>query len=375
MFLLSSIEPAKRKRLGIGVSACSVAVLIAAGVMAGNGWLPHTDPASGQKFGWFAKLLPRNATSVWNPLPMTTPTPQLSKEYIYAGSRLLAVEDANASAVPPADLAVWRPSDGYWYVMGGPGSQETSFSWGTGDVFLPAPGDYDGDGKTDFCVVSQYSVWYIYYSSTSTSTSMSFGLWSDDRVPADYDGDGKTDMAVFRPSTGTWYIYQSSTSATVTKTLGQSGDKAAPADYDGDGKADSAIWRAGTSGQFIVLRSSDNQTQTVNLGSTSGTPVSADYDGDGKADFALLSGDVWTILQSSNGTVINTTWESGVPVQNDYDGDGKVDIAVWKAKSIRIGRVTVSKGIWYILNSHDRSTRSETWGTAGDIPVPAFYRR
>lgn len=45
-------------------------------------------------------------------LPLPTPAPQLSKEYIYAGSRMLAVEDANASALPPADLGVWRPSNG-----------------------------------------------------------------------------------------------------------------------------------------------------------------------------------------------------------------------------------------------------------------------
>lgn len=35
--------------------------------------------------------------------PPPSPTPQLSKEYVYAGSRLLAVEDANANAAPPAD--------------------------------------------------------------------------------------------------------------------------------------------------------------------------------------------------------------------------------------------------------------------------------
>ena len=98
------------------------------------------------------------------PMPPTT-APQLSKEYIYAGSRMLAVEDANASAAPPADLAVWRPGTGYWYVLGGTtGSQPTSFQWG-------------GSG--------------------------------DKAVPGDYDGDGKTDAAVYRPSNGTWYLQRS----------------------------------------------------------------------------------------------------------------------------------------------------------------------
>jgi hypothetical protein len=46
--------------------------------------------------------------------PPPSPTPQLKVEYIHAGSRLLAVEDANANAAPPADLAVWRPSTGQW---------------------------------------------------------------------------------------------------------------------------------------------------------------------------------------------------------------------------------------------------------------------
>lgn len=95
------------------------------------------------------------------PAPMPAPTPQLSKEYIYAGSRLLAVEDANANAAPPADLAIWRPSTGTWWVLGGTGSQQTSQGWGTnGDI--PVPGDYDGDGKTDFCVFRPSNgTWYV----------------------------------------------------------------------------------------------------------------------------------------------------------------------------------------------------------------------
>ena len=106
----------------------------------------------------FSKLNPFTAA----PVPTATPTPlPLSKEYIYAGSKLLAVEDAGANAAPPTDLAIWRPSTGTWWVLGGQGSQQVSQGWGTnGDI--PVQGDYDGDGKTDFSVFRpSKNTWYI----------------------------------------------------------------------------------------------------------------------------------------------------------------------------------------------------------------------
>jgi len=156
----------------------------------------------------------------------TTPDsdPQLKTEYIYAGSRLLAVEDANANAAPPADLAVWRPSTGVWWVYGGPGSAQTSYPWGhTSPPDIPIPGDYDGDGKTDFATIQPAaspatSTWWIVPSSTGTYYSVSWGNDADKAAQADYDGDGKTDLAVFRPSTGVWYIYQSSNGQTLQVT-------------------------------------------------------------------------------------------------------------------------------------------------------------
>jgi hypothetical protein len=302
------------------------------------------------------------------PAAVVVATPQLSKEYIYAGSRMLAVEDANASALPPADLAVWRPSSGTWYVLNSSNQQWTSQSWGlSGDI--PVPGDYDGDGKTDFSVFRpSNNYWYISYSSTTGGyISYPFGSSNLDKTAqADYDGDGKTDAAVYRASAGYWYIVHSSDQLTYSIQFGNSSDAPAPGDFDGDGKADLSVWRD-SAATFYVFRSSDGALQSQALGQTGDKPVVADYDGDGKADFAVRHGADWVIKPSAGGATQTVTWQSSgdQEVPNDYDGDGKCDIAVWRD----------STGVWYIRNSHDLSTRTVQWGQTGDTPVPAFYRR
>jgi hypothetical protein len=303
---------------------------------------------------------------------MPTSTPQMAKEYIYAGSRLLAVEDAGANVAAPADLAVWRPSSGYWYVMGAGGTLQASQQWGAnGDITVP--GDYDGDGKTDFCVFRPSdNSWYVVKSSDGSWYGVQFAASGDVPVPADYDGDGKTDIAVYRPSNGTWYAVKSSDpNSYLIQQFGLSTDKPAPADYDGDGKADIGVWRSSDL-TFYSLKSSNGQTQGATVGQAAGdVPVSADYDGDGKADFAVKSGNSWIIKQSSNNQQLSIQWQSSgdKEVQNDYDGDGKVDIAVWRS----------SNGDWYIRQSsrtgQSNELRQEHWGQSGDIPVASLYRR
>jgi hypothetical protein len=307
-----------------------------------------------------------NRLNPFIPHPPPPPPPQLTREYIYAGERLLAVADADAAAAPPADLAVWRPSTGVWWVMGGNGSQQVSVQWGI-QTDRPVPGDYDGDGRTDFSVFRpSEGRWYVQRSSDATLLSYDFGLGSDRMAPADYDGDGRTDPAVFRPSNATWYILRSSDSGITYQTFGLSNDTPAPADYDGDGCADIAVWRSSVK-TFYSIDSSGHLLRTKLFPQSGSEPVPADYDGDGRADHAIRSADKWIISYSSTGQTQTISWQQAgdMAVHNDYDGDGRADIAVWRETG----------GVWFIRKSSNGQLRQETWGQAGDFPVPAYYKR
>ena len=141
--------------------------------------------------GW-AAIANRRSANIASTItaPPSTPPPMPAnapaREYVHAGSALISTVEP--FRVPPNDVAVWRPSNGMFYVLNSQG-QATYYQWGI-ENDIPAPGDYDGDGKTDFCV--------------------------------------------FRPSTGTWYIVNSSNGAVQYDYYGTTGDKPVPADYDGD---------------------------------------------------------------------------------------------------------------------------------------------
>ena len=121
----------------------------------------------------------------------------------------------------------------------------------------PTQADYDGDGVTDFAVFRpSEGVWYL-RRSTYGETSQQFGLASDRPVPADYDRDGRADIAVWRSSNGFWYAINSQSESTSFTQFGTAGDIPTPADFDSDGDADQAVFRPSTGTWYVRKNSVD----------------------------------------------------------------------------------------------------------------------
>jgi glucose/arabinose dehydrogenase len=271
-----------------------------------------------------------------------------------------------------ADIAVFRPSTGVWWISYSGTTGYAAIQWGeSGDI--PVPGDYDGDGRTDITVFRPASGhWFVLLSSTDfTAWSVyQFGERLDVPIPGDYDGDGATDITVYRPASGHWFVLLSTTGfmASDVYQWGIGGDIPVPADYDGDGRTDITVYRP-ASGHWFVLLSSTGFTASdmYQWGISGDIPVPADYDGDGRTDITVYrpASGHWFVLLSSTGFTASDVNQWGIsddiPVPADYDGDGRTDITVYRPAS----------GHWFVLKSSTNYLTWDTyqWGETGDIPV------
>ncbi|MGI8684855.1 MAG: fibronectin type III domain-containing protein [Acidimicrobiales bacterium] len=187
--------------------------------------------------------------------------------------RAVAPADFNGNGT--TDKAVYRPSTGQWFTLGG--SPEV-IGYGLGDD-IAVPGDYDGNGTIDTAVYRPSTgQWFVRGGSPEVVT---YGASDDVPVPGDYDGNGSTDTAVFRPSTGQWFVRGGSPQVID---YGAPGDVPVPGDYDGNGSTDTAVFRPST-GQWFVRGGSPELSQ---YGANGDVPAPGDYDGNGTTNTAVF---------------------------------------------------------------------------------------
>ena len=297
-----------------------------------------------------------NSKSEPMPQPMPTPSGAVPFDFDYDGK---------------ADIGRWQGSTTEFKVKHSNGGSYSTASIGS-STSKAAPGDFDGDHKTDAAVFTA-GTWTIKKSSNGSIVTVSWGTTGDIPVAGDYDGDGMADTAVFRPSTNVWWVLKSSDGNYTETTFGSSGDIVVPGNYDGDSKSDLAVFRPST-GDWHITGSASGYFY-LHWGLLTDVPAPADFDGDGKTDPTIFrpSSGTWYAAKSSTSysNYFQQTWGNfgDQPVPADYDGDAKADFSVWRPTT----------GVWYTKNSKHVDVPSypefsyDTLGVAGDVAVPSAY--
>jgi hypothetical protein len=185
------------------------------------------------------------------------------------------------------DIGYWEPPK----TLSGSGTftallSSESFSTAAGNIMslqfggvgdIPIPGDWNGDGRTDFAVfqpggginrndpTSTTAYWRSCpTASTATSTScaappapIAWGTRSDTpQLGMEMDGAAGNEMSFYRPSTGTWYYRNVAATFSGSKAIGTDDANVVtmPGLYDCDLLSDLAIYEPGTA-TFKLLRS------------------------------------------------------------------------------------------------------------------------
>jgi len=183
-------------------------------------------------------------------------------------------------------------------------------------------------------------------------------------APGNFNGTGKTVPAVFRPTTGQWFVQGLTTPATFPI-----GSVAAPGDYDRVGKDEIAVYNPKTSQWLVASPGATASHVFASFGGPSDIPVPGAYDAltTGKSN---LEAAVWRpttgqfFINSPTGLRTLTFAVGDIPSPGDFDGIGVTEAAVYRPKT----------GQWLVQGPNDKSPRVfATYGGPSDVPTFAPY--
>lgn len=197
-------------------------------------------------------------------------------------------DDSATFRCPPTGSGAGQCYFFYRGTLDNPTNGITYIPWGFGETFdfFPYPGDFDGDGKHDFCLQAVnpdaplQAIFLLQLNdAASTQEYIHWGYSTDFLAPGDYDGDGKSDFCVVRNELGRRVFYILHRTGSVrAEQWGFADDDIVPGDYDGDGKQDIAIYRWNASdATFWILPSNGDPHFTFNFGIPGDVPVAKWY--------------------------------------------------------------------------------------------------
>jgi hypothetical protein len=276
---------------------------------------------------------------------------------------------------PANDIAVFRPSNGTWYIAEAATGFNTNtplvVQWGAQGDIPVENSDFFGNGHADLAVFRPSTgYWYIKDPVTGATIATQWGMQGDVPVgSSDFFGYGHADLVVFRPCTGTWYIKDPLNGTTSAVAWGEPGDvPIANAHFDGGLRSDIAVYRPSNQTWYVLTQSSNyNPSYAIvaQWGTQGDVPIfNSDFFGSGHDDFAVFrpSNGTWYVKDPATGWTITSQWgtQGDVPLaSSDFFGDGRADFAVFRP----------SDGTWYIRDPGNGRTLSVQWGTQGDQPL------
>lgn len=272
-----------------------------------------------------------------------------------------------------SDLAVYRPSDGIWYLnqtSAGFGYRQ----WGVSTDRV-AVADADRDGKTDVGVFRD-GAWHA-LTNSGVHYYMCLGAAGDQPLVGLNNELGNGTLQEFLVARGPrsgamrWFIRGGYVSCYLTNqqptpevvTGEQLSDKAVVGDFNGDSLDEIGYFRDGY--WYGVDADGVAAPTSIQWGSAGDIPVPGDYDGDRQTDYAVFrpSTGEWWINRTTAGAIVITFGLNGdIPTPADYDGDGKVDIGIYR------------NGQWWQFLMGTGTVQVGNWGLAGDIPIPAQHQ-